>query len=213
MRELEDFVGQRVPEPLERQSVAERRSARSTGDALRAHGGFEKLVERRRDEAFPRARVRRRSGGCRPRLSVPPDQVGDDGRDERDDGRTAKHFGLSQNRRDVFRAEPRNGFEEIDLLAQIVAHDVAVPALSGGLDDVAQKCQHARELAARLGLGRWRRVEGLPTALRKEHLDPRMRVALPDGVVVTEPIVRPPDEPGDVAGRDFELPQQHHHGR
>src|SRR5512144_1713781 len=95
--------------------------------------------------------------------------------------------------------------KEVDLLPQVIPDDVAVPTLPGRLDDIANEGEHAGELAARRGFRGRRRVECLPASVGHEHLDPGVGVALTNGVVVPEAVVRPADETGDIARRDVLL--------
>src|SRR5688572_15170551 len=89
--------------------------------------------------------------------------------------------------------------QQVDLLPQVVADDVVIPALCTGFDQVTHEGEQPRDLALRRSVRRWGRVEPRPTVARKIGLDPGVRVPLANGVEVAEAVVRAADEAGGVA--------------
>ena len=103
--------------------------------------------------------------------------------------------------------------EDAHLRLEVVADDVAIPALRERLDEVAHVDVRAGGLLQRLRARGRRGIERDPAADRvvEVRLDPRVSVALADRVVAPEAIVRAADEARDVARRDAELAQHQRH--
>src|SRR3954465_3221690 len=91
------------------------------------------------------------------------------------------------------------GSEQSDLLLQIVADNMAIPALRRGFDEVAHERQKARDIALWCGARRRGRVETGPARVVQVNLDPGVRVTLANRVRPCEAIVGTANETCHVA--------------
>src|SRR5262249_54876007 len=108
----------------------------------------------------------------------------------------------------------RQVLEEPQLRPQVVADDVAVPALLERVEEIAHVDEEAGRLLKRLRAGAWRRIERLParpTDVVDVRLDPGVRVTFADRVVVAEAVVRAAHEAHHVARRYSDLAEHHRH--
>src|SRR5262249_2627370 len=152
--------------------------AGGAADALLAHGGVEALVELGGEERARGARlvllvalllvpalaaeVERRAGARAEGAEEP-----------------AQHTvaGLAPLARPgAGAAGVGEGLEDAHRLVEVVAHHVALPALAGGLEEVAQAGPEAGDLAPGQGVAGWGGVVGAPAVVVDEDLDPGVGV-------------------------------------
>src|SRR5262249_40236309 len=86
----------------------------------------------------------RGGAGGRSRFLAAPKEVRDDKASQPGGRGPSQDFEPLEHRRYVHRAEFGNRLEEVDLLAQVVTDDVAIPTLARRLDDVARASPRVR---------------------------------------------------------------------
>ena len=207
-----------------RSAWRKRRERRRSRQALHGERALERAIELGGvAEAGVEGVLRALSLASAPAPAAPPRPVRDDEPDEPEGG-DARHARDAVERAFVRAAPPHrlvltlgHLVEDANLLPEVVADDVPVPALRGPLDEVAHVHEEARRRLERLRAGGRRGVEGDPRAVlpvAEVGLHPGVRVALADGVVVPEAVVGPADESRDVAGGNPNLAKhERHRGR
>lgn len=212
LREGEDLGRLGVTEVEQGAGVPERWGAGLARDASRCEGALEGTVEG--------DRVQERGGlevgrvvGARCNLEAPPKQAEAEEEQGDTDRGDAEAERRKERRSEALRSRHAllETTEEAELLVEVVVLYVGGPTLSGGLHEIAQEAKKPGDfgLGHRVRRGGW--IESDPTGAVYEGLDPRVGVALADGVEAAEAIVGAADEPGDVAGWDADGSEEDGH--